>query len=152
MRRALIILAVVILLTVAWAVVFTGTPLFGRSIALKQTPVASIELSMSSRREITASNLCAQVLQTLRKARDGGPVHASPSFGTLLIHYADGTTNRFDFLPGHRFNCVDMVDTSGAEMYSISRSEMFSTLRRVGLMPTHAVEAGVWSRNAKTQR
>jgi len=68
MHRALIILAVVILLTVAWAVVFTGTPLFGRSIALKQTPVASIELSMSSRREITASNLCAQVLQTLHKA------------------------------------------------------------------------------------
>ena len=135
MRRTSIIVAVVVCLIVVWGVTFTGTPRFGRSIALKEAPVSSIDFSMISRREITASNLCALVLQTMRKARDGGPVHASPPFGILVIHYADGTTNRFDFLPGHRFNCVDMVDISGAGMYSVSQSAMFSTLRRVGLMP-----------------
>ena len=134
MRRALIIAAVVILLAFVWGVVFTGTPLFGRRIALKDTPVSSIELSMTARREITASNLCAQVIQTMRKARDGGPVHACPCLGMLVIHYADGTTNRFDFMPGHRSNRLDMVDISGSGMFSISTGEMFHTLESVGLL------------------
>jgi hypothetical protein len=134
MRRVLIMAGVVIVLVVVWGVAFTGTPLFGRSIALKDAPVSSIELSISMRREITASNLCAQVIQTMRKARDGGPVHVCPSLGTLIIHYADGTTNCFALMPGHRFNRLDMVDISGSSMYSISTGEMFRTLERVGLM------------------
>jgi hypothetical protein len=134
MRRALIIVGVVILVVVVWGVAFTGTPLFGRRIALKDMSVSSIELSMSTRREITASNLCAQVIHTMRKARDGGPVHACPSLGPLIIHYADGTTNRFGLMPGHRFNRLDMVDISGSGMYSISTGGMFRTLESVGLM------------------
>ena len=124
----------VILFAVVWGFAFTGTPLFGRRLKLKDTPVSSIELSMSTRREITASNLCSDVLQTMRKARDGGPVHLCPCLGSLVIHYADGTTNRFDFMPGHHFNRLDMVDISGSGMYSISMGEMFGTLERVGLI------------------
>jgi hypothetical protein len=134
MRRAFIIAAVLVLLIVVWVVAFTGTPLLGRKVALKDTPVSSIELSMSARHEINDPNLCAQVIQTMRKARDGGPVHACSCLGTLIIHYADGTTNRFDFMPGHRFNRLDMVDISASGMYSIAMGEVFRTLTSVGLM------------------
>jgi hypothetical protein len=133
MRKALVIAVVVIFLVAVWGIAFTGTPLFGRKLVLKDAPVASIEFSMFTRREITAPNLCAQVMQTMRSAKDGGPVHLCPPLGTLIIHYADGTTNRFEFMPGHRFNRLDMVDVSGSGMYSISMGEMFDTLERVGL-------------------
>ncbi len=137
MRKSWIILAGVVLPIVLWGVALTGTPLYGRRIPLRNAPVSSIELSMASRREITASNLCAQVMQTMQKARDGGPVHLCPCMGTLTIHYADGTTNRFDFMPGHRFNRLDMVDISGhSGMYSISLGEMFRKLESVGLKET----------------
>ncbi len=132
MRKAWKVLLVLLLATVAWAYFFTGTPIVGRRLALKDIPVASIELSMPTRREITASNLCPQVTGTMRKARAGGPVHACPCLGTLTLHYTDGTTNRFDFMPGHRFNRLELVDTSG--LYSISLSEMFGALERVGLL------------------
>jgi hypothetical protein len=134
MRRVLIIVGIVVLFVVVWGVAFTGTPLFGRRIALKDAPVSSIELAMSTRHEITASNLCAQVIQTMRKARDGGPVHACSSPGTLIIQYADGTTNAFGLMYGHRLNRLDMVDISGSGMYSISTGEMFRTLESVGLL------------------
>ena len=134
MRKVWTIAGVVILLAVVWGIAFTGTPLFGRRLTLKSTPVSSIELSMSTRREITESNACAGVLQTMSKARDGGPLHACPCLGTLVIHYADGTTNRFDFMPGHRFNRLDMVDICGSCMYSISMGEMFGRLESVGLL------------------
>ena len=101
---------------------------------LKNAPISSIELSMVSQREIAASNLCAQVVTTMQKARDGGPVHACTCLGTLTIRYVDGSTNRFSFMPGHHFNRLDMVDISGRSgMYSISLAEMFRTLESVGL-------------------
>jgi hypothetical protein len=137
MRRAWKIAIGVVLAVVVWGIAFTGTPLFGRRLTLKESPVSSIELSMNTHREITASNLCSQVLRTMRKARDGGPVHACPCFATLVIRYADGTTNRFDFMFGHRFNRLDMVDSSGSGMYSISTGEMFRTLETVGLKERH---------------
>ena len=135
MSKARLIVAGVVAVMVVWAVFFTGTPLYGRRLELKETRISSIELSMLSGRErgIVASNLCAQVIQTMRNARDGGPVHACTCLGTLTIHYIDGTTNRFSFMPGHRFNRLDMVDTSGSGMYSISTGEMFRTLESVGL-------------------
>lgn len=134
MRRAFIIAAVLVVLIVVWVVAFTGTPLFGRRLVLKDTPVSFIELSMSERHEIKDPSLCAQVIQKMRKARDGGPVHLCICLGSLTIHYADGTTNRFDLMPGHRFNRLDMVDISGSGMYSIAMGEMFHTLTSVGLM------------------
>ena len=134
MRRALIILAVLTFGLIAWGYLYTGTPPFGRRLKLKDVSVVSIELTnISAPREISASNLCAQVVHTMQKARDGGPVHFCPFLGTLVIHYADGTTNSFVFMPGHRFNRLDMVDGSGSGMYSISWGEMFDTLQRVGL-------------------
>jgi hypothetical protein len=133
-RKVWIIVGFAIVLATVWAFAFTGTPLSGHRLILKDIPVASIELSMSTRHETTESNTCAKVLQTMRKARDGGPVHLCTSLGSLMIRYADGTTNRFDLMPGHRFNRLDMVDTSGhSGMYSISMREMFGTLESVGL-------------------
>ena len=121
------------LAAIVWVYFFTGTPVFGRKLTLSTSPVASIELTfMSSHREISASNLCAEVVRSMQKARDGGPVHLCTSLGSLTIHFADGTTNRFDLMPGHRLNRLDMVDRSG--LYSISMGEMFGTLERVGLM------------------
>jgi len=132
MRKVWKVLLVLLLAAAAWIYFFTGTPKFGRQLALRDTPVTSIELSMTTRREISASNLFAEVVHTIRKARDGGPVHACPSLGTLTFHFADGATNRFDLMPGHRLNRLDLVDSSG--LYSISTSEMFGTLERVGLL------------------
>jgi hypothetical protein len=133
-RKVLITVGVVILLAAVWVFAFTGTPLSGRRLTLKDIPVSSIELSMSTRREITGSNACAEVLQTMRKARDGGPVHLCTCLGRLVIRYSDGTTNRFDLMPGHRFNRLDMVDISGSGMYSISMGEMFGSLESAGLL------------------
>ena len=135
MSKALLIVAGVVAVMVGWAVFFTGTPLYGHRLELKEAPISSIELSMLSRpeREIGASNLCAQVIKTMRKARDGGLVHPCTCLGTLTIHYMDGTTNRFSLMPGHRFNRLDMLDTSGSGVYSISTGEMFRTLESVGL-------------------
>ena len=134
MRRAFIIAAVLVLLILVWVVAFTGTPLPGRKVALKDPPVSSIELSMSARHEINDPNFCAQVIQTMRKARDGGPVHAWPCLGTLIIHYADGTTNRFDFMPGHRFNRLDMADTSGWAHLSVGGCFYFHPYALLNMM------------------
>ena len=135
MRTTWKVLIVLLLLVFALGYAFTGTPTFGRKVALRDAPVTSIELSwLSTRREIKASNVCSEVLHTLQKARDGGPVHLCPVFGTLIIHYADGTTNGFALMPGHRINRLDLVDVSGSGMYSISMGEMFGTLESVGLL------------------
>ena len=134
MRKRWKVLIVLLLLVFALGYVFTGTPLFGRKVPLREAPVSSIELSWSTRREITASNLCSDVMHTLRKACDGGPVHACPIFGYLTVHYSDGTTNGFALMPGHRFNRMDLVDMSGSGMYSVSMGEMFQTLESVGLL------------------
>ena len=133
MCRVWKILLVLVFATVGWAYLFTGPPRFGRRLKLKNVPIASIEISMmTTRREITESNLCAEVIQTMGHARDGGPVHECPRLGALTLHYTDGTTNCFSFMPGHRINRLDLVDKSG--MYSISMGEMFATLERVGLL------------------
>jgi len=122
-----------VLVAVVWGYFFTGTPPFGRKLQLKSAPVASVELAfMSTHREISSSNLCAEVVHTMQKARDGGPVHPCPSLGSLTVHFADGTTNRFDLMPGHQPNRLDLVD--GSALYSISMGEMFSALERAGLM------------------
>jgi len=132
MRTAWKCFLVVLLAAAVWIYFFTGTPKFGRKLALPDTPVTSIEFSMTTRREISASNLCSEVVQLIRKAREGGPVHACSSFGTLTLHFADGTTNCFNLIPGHRLNRLDLADSSG--LYSISTREMFGTLERVGLI------------------
>src|SRR5258708_29845517 len=82
-----------ILVGIAFTYFFVGTPRFGPKLVLKDTPVTSIELSMfSTNRTITGSNDCAQVLQTMRKARKG-LVTTSPPLGNLTLFFADGTTN-----------------------------------------------------------
>ena len=131
-RRAWKILLALVLAASVWGYFFSGTPPFGRKLALRSAPVASIELAMSTRREISSSKLCAEVLHTMQKAREGGPVHLCPALGSLTILFADGTTNRFDLMPGHWPNRLDLVDRSG--LYSISMGEMFGTLERVGLL------------------
>jgi hypothetical protein len=137
MRRTWKVLLVLVLVVLAFAAAFfgyvlTGTPLFGPKLELKDIPIKSIELSMfSARRVITASNQCAQVIQTMRKAREGY-VYTAVQVGTLTLCYTDGTTNMFYLQPGDRMNRLDLVNQSGS--HSISLSEMFGVLRRVGLL------------------
>ena len=131
MRKAWKILFVVVVAGVTSAYLFIGTPHFGPKLTLKDAPVTSIELSMfSTNTVIKGSNECAQVLQTMRKARSGH-VLTTPPLGSLTLYFADGTTNRFYLQPG-RFSQLDLVDQSGS--HSISLGEMFDTLERVGLL------------------
>jgi hypothetical protein len=101
-------------------------------LEVRQDPVESVEFSMfSSQRVITASNLCADVLQTIRTAR-AGEMHPSPVLGRLTIHYCNGTNAVVEVLPGHRPNELDLV--GHGMVYNISRSQMLAALRRDGLL------------------
>jgi len=134
MRRALIILSVLVVVVGAWAYLFTGTPPWGPVFKPKDAVVTSIELSwLGTTRTIGASDQCAKVVQTMRKARQSLPP-TSPSFGTLTLHYADGTTNRFFLEPSGRFSGLEFADESGG--YAISMGEMLDTLESVGLLTT----------------
>jgi hypothetical protein len=101
-------------------------------LELRREPVKSVELSMlSTQRVITASNLCADVLQTIRTAQ-AGEMHPSPVLGRLTIHYSDGTNGVVEVLPGHRPNELDLV--AHGMVYNISRSQMLAALRRSRLL------------------
>lgn len=134
MRKILAVLVVIVILLAAWELAFTGTPLFGRNLELKNIPVTSIDLTMPMRREITTSTLCSEVLLTMQKSKNAGSPCFCKYIGSLTLHFADGSTNRFEIMPGHRFNQLDFVDVSGSCMYSISKREMFTTLEHVGLL------------------
>jgi hypothetical protein len=132
MRRALIILLVLVLVGVAWIYLFTGTPPWGPKLTLKGGAVTSIELSwFGTNRTIQASSQCTEVLQTMRQARQS-PVPTSPAFGTMTLYYADGTTNRFFLQPSGRFSGLEIVGDSGG--YAISMHQMLGTFESVGLL------------------
>jgi hypothetical protein len=101
-------------------------------LELRRDPVKSVELSMlSTQRVITTSNLCADVLQTIRTAQ-AGEMHPAPVLGRLTIHYSDGTNAVIEMLPGHRPNELDLVRQG--IVFNISRSQMFAALKRCGLL------------------
>jgi len=132
MRRALIILSVLVVVVGAWAYLFTGTPPWGPPFKPKDAAVTSVELYwLGTTRTIGASDQCAKVVQTMRKARQSLAT-TSPSFGTLTLYYADGTTNRFWLEPSGRFSGLEFGDDSGS--YAISMLEMLGTLESVGLL------------------
>jgi hypothetical protein len=132
MRRALIILLVLVAVGVAWAYVFTGTPPWGPRLMLKDTPVSSIALSwLGTHRTIQASSQCAEVLQTMRQARQS-PAVTTPPFGSLTLYFADDTTNVFDLSQSGRFSGLEIVGDSGG--YAISMYRMLSTFESVGLL------------------
>jgi hypothetical protein len=132
MRRALLILFLLVVFGVAWAYLFTGTLPWGPRLTPRAGPLASIELSwFGSNRTITASDRCARVILTMRKARQS-PVPASPPFGTLTLHCQDGTMNQFYLQPSGRFNGLELVGESGG--YSISMGEMLDALKKAGLL------------------
>jgi hypothetical protein len=132
MRKALVILSVLVVAGAVWAYLFTGTPPWGPRLPLKDAVVTSIELSWPvTKRSIRASSQCAEVIQTLRKARQS-PVPLSPAFGTLTLYYADGTTNRVFLQPSGRFSALEIVGASGG--YAISMGEMLRTFESVGLL------------------
>jgi hypothetical protein len=132
MRRAWIILAVLVLAAVAWVYLFSGTPPWGPRLALKDTAVTSIELHWSgTNRTISSSDQCAQVIQVMRRARRSS-VATTPPLGTLTLHYADGTTNMFYLSPSGRFSGLQVVGGSGG--YVISMGEMLGTLEDAGLL------------------
>jgi hypothetical protein len=131
-KRALIIELVLVVVGVAWAYLFAGTPPWGPRLTLKAATVTSIELSwFNSNRTNGASDQCAQVIQTMRKARKN-PVPLSPAFGTMTLRYADGTTNRFFLQPSGRLSGLEIADESGG--YAISMGEMLRVFEHVGLL------------------
>jgi hypothetical protein len=133
MRKALIILSVVIALGAAWIFLFTGTPLWGPKLKLQQTDVKSIDLWwVGTNRTISDSNQCASVVETMQKARSF-PVAATPDFGFLTLNYKDGRTNRFYFSPAGRFSAME-ISGQGAG-YAISMDEMLHVFENVGLLP-----------------
>ena len=87
--------------------------------------------SDGTNRTITSSGQCAQVIQTMGRARQF-PVAATPCLGTLTLHYADGTTNMFYVSPSGRFAGLELVGKSGG--YAISMGKMLRTFERVGLL------------------
>jgi hypothetical protein len=132
MRRASVILLVFVVVIIAWAYLFAGTPLWGPRLTLKDKVVSSVELTwLGTSRTIQASNQCAEVLQTMRQARQS-PVPASPPFGSMTLYYADGTTNRFFLQPSGRLSGLEIVGDSGG--YAISMHQMLSTFESVGLL------------------
>jgi hypothetical protein len=107
-------------------------PIWGVKIPLKEVPISSIDLHWGgAERSIGTTNKCASVIQTLRKARQF-PVAATPSFGFLTIHYADGTTNQFYLSPSGRTFCMEIANHSGG--YAISMGKMLGIFESVGLL------------------
>jgi hypothetical protein len=132
MRKALVILSVFVVVIVAWAYLFAGTPPWGPRLTLKDTAILSIELTwVGTSRTIQASNQCDEVLQAMRQARQS-PVPASPPFGSMTLYYADGTTNRFFLQPSGRLSGLEILGDSGG--YAISMHQMLSTFESVGLL------------------
>jgi hypothetical protein len=135
MGRICLFLFVLLVVAGAWLHLFAGTPLSGPKLEIKDAAVASIELSwMGTKRTIRASNQCARVIQTLRKARQN-PIALTPAFGTMTLYYADGTTNRFFLQPSGRFSSLEISGESGG--YAISTGEILRTFADVGLLATN---------------
>lgn len=132
MRRAWIILLVLVLVGGAWVYFFTGTPPWGPRLTLNGTSATSIDLSwFGTDRTITSSERCARVIRTMARARQHPPA-TTPCLGTLTLHYADGTSNLFYLLSSDRFAGLELVGNSGG--YAISMREMLGTLERAGLL------------------
>jgi hypothetical protein len=132
MRKVLVILLIFILFGTTSAYLFTGTPVWGPKFTPKNTAVKTIELSwMGESRTIRNSDQCAEVLQMMRKARQY-PVPTSPPFGSMILHYADGTTNKYFLQPSGRISSLEIVGESGG--YAISMNQMLSVFKKVGLL------------------
>lgn len=132
MRRALVIFSVIVAVVVVWAYLFTGTPPSGPRLTIKNGAISSIELYwLGTNRTIQASSQCAEVVETMCKARQH-PVPASPAFGKITLHYADGTTNQFSLQPSGRFSGLEIVGDSAG--YAISMGQMLDTFESVGLL------------------
>jgi hypothetical protein len=133
MRRTLIFLPVLVVVVVAlaYSYFFTGPPITGPRLTLKDVPVSSIDLCwFGSNRTITASARCAQVVQSMCKARQSPPPASIP-LGTMTLHYSDGTTNSFDIENGGMFSVAISCDSGG---YAISKREILNTFESVGLL------------------
>jgi hypothetical protein len=128
-----IALILLVLLAIAWAYLDTGTPPSGTRLSLKAgSSVTSIELRWQyTNRTITASNDCARVIQVMSEARQC-PIPASPAFGLLTIHHADGTTNLFHLQPSGRFSALELVNEPNG--YAISMNKMIGVFESVGLL------------------
>jgi hypothetical protein len=115
-----------------WDIFFAGTPPWGPKLQLNDTAVTSIELSwFGTNRNITASDECAKVIQTMCKARQHH-VATTPPLETLTLFYADGTTNVFYLSPANRTAGLEISGKSGG--YAISMGEMLRTFESVGLL------------------
>jgi hypothetical protein len=130
MRRTLIFLSVLVVV-VAMVYQFTGPPITGPRLTLKNAQVTSIDLDwFGSNRTITTPAQCAQVAQSMCKARQS-LAPASIPLGKMTLHYSDETTNRFSIDDDGTFW---LAISGGSGVYAISKSELLGTFERVGLL------------------
>jgi hypothetical protein len=131
-RATTVFLLTLLLASIAWVYLFTGTPPWGQRLVIKDTAVTSIALHwVGTDRAITSSEQCAEVIRIMRKARQS-PAPTTPAFGNLSLHYADGTTNTFYLSPSGRSWAMELAGESGD--YAVSMGEMVGVLERVGLL------------------
>lgn len=132
MRKASIIFSVVVIIGIGWVYLFTGTPPWGPKFTPKSTNVVSIELLWGGKLRATRdSKQCAEVLRTMSRARHCEVV-GTPSFGYMIINYADGSTNQFFLSPSSRTSALQMA--AHGEGYAISFHEMLEAFQKVGLL------------------
>ena len=132
MLKAFAVLLVLAVVGGVGTYLFTGTPKWGKPLSLKDGTVSSIELYWGgTTHRVKGADQCAPVVQTLREARQN-PASSTPPYGTLTLHYADGTTNLFSLLASRRFSGLEIANDGAG--YAISMPEMLGAFQRAGLL------------------
>jgi hypothetical protein len=126
------VLAIAALVVALGYFYISPSPHFGSKPSLRGEEPLSVEISWFGQKTVvTNSELCFEIVDTFRNARGGGPPHASPPLGIVLLQYVDGTTTRLDVLPGTRLARTDVV-VNGC-CYSFSSSKLFRALENAGV-------------------
>jgi len=131
-RKRKTVIMVVGLIALLLYLYLSPTPHFGKRIPLGlETPVRGSARAFASESISLAPSECKAILESLRTARGGGPVHACPAFGTILLEYANGNTNKLTIMSAHRFGRIDLVFEG--HCYSMSAGLLFETLEKAGV-------------------
>lgn len=113
---------------------FSPTPHFGRRIPLGlETPVSGNAQAFGSGSLALAPSECQAILASLRTARGGGPVHACPAYGAIVLEYANGDSKRLVLMSAHRFGRIDLAFEG--RCYSMSADMLIDTLEETGIRP-----------------
>jgi hypothetical protein len=131
-RKRRTVLIVVGLIGLLGYLYFSPTPHFGKNIPLGfEIPLRGSAQAFGSESISLAPSKCEAILESLKTASGGGPVHACPPFGTIVLEYANGDTKSLTIMPAHRFGRIDLVFEGYC--YSMSAHTLFRTLEKAGL-------------------